>query len=158
MNSPVFEGGCACGRARFRMTVKPMYVHCCHCARCQTETGSACAVNAVVETSGVTLTSGETETTPVPADSGKDQMIVRCAVCKTALWSHYGGFGEGVALVRTGALDPGHGLAPDIHIYTRSKQPWAPLPEGVPQVSGFYPLKEYWPAESRARLRAAMQG
>ena len=34
------EGGCACGEVRYRMNREPMFVHCCHCTSCQTETGS----------------------------------------------------------------------------------------------------------------------
>jgi hypothetical protein len=29
------EGGCTCGAVRYRMTSKPMFVHCCHCRWCQ---------------------------------------------------------------------------------------------------------------------------
>lgn len=36
-----------------RVTVPPMVVHCCHCLSCQRETGSAFALNAVVESSKI---------------------------------------------------------------------------------------------------------
>jgi hypothetical protein len=29
-----FEGGCTCRAVRYRMTTKPMFVHCCHCRWC----------------------------------------------------------------------------------------------------------------------------
>ena len=44
------DGGCACGRLRYRMRSAPMFVHCCHCLRCQRETGSAFVLNALIET------------------------------------------------------------------------------------------------------------
>ncbi|HMC17068.1 MAG TPA: aldehyde-activating protein, partial [Albitalea sp.] len=31
MNDDSFEGRCTCGQVRYRMTSKPMFVHCCHC-------------------------------------------------------------------------------------------------------------------------------
>ena len=37
------EGGCACGKVRYRLKREPMIVHCCHCTWCQRETGSAFA-------------------------------------------------------------------------------------------------------------------
>ncbi|MFB3046874.1 MAG: GFA family protein, partial [Acidiferrobacterales bacterium] len=37
------EGGCTCGAVRYRMTSKPMFVHCCHCRWCQRETGASFA-------------------------------------------------------------------------------------------------------------------
>ena len=35
------EGGCACGPVRYRLRSAPMFVRCCHCTDCRTETGSA---------------------------------------------------------------------------------------------------------------------
>lgn len=43
------EGGCDCGRVRYRMQTRPLIVHCCHCRWCQRETGSAFALNALIE-------------------------------------------------------------------------------------------------------------
>jgi len=48
------EGGCACGRVRYRVEKAPLIVHCCHCTVCQRETGSAFALNAVIESPNVT--------------------------------------------------------------------------------------------------------
>jgi hypothetical protein len=44
-----------------------------------------------------------------------------------------------------------------VHIYVRSKLPWVILPESVPAFPAFYDVKELWPAESLARVAAAMQ-
>ena len=49
------EGGCACGELRYRLDKTPMFIHCCNCHRCQRETGSAFALNAIVETDALTL-------------------------------------------------------------------------------------------------------
>ena len=54
------EGGCACGSVRYRLDAAPMFVNCCHCTWCQRETGSAFAVNAVIEASQVELLQGRT--------------------------------------------------------------------------------------------------
>ena len=50
------EGGCVCGKVRYRLKSDPMIVHCCHCSWCQRETGSAFVINALTETSEVDLT------------------------------------------------------------------------------------------------------
>ncbi|KAF4877725.1 hypothetical protein K4K49_009974 [Colletotrichum sp. SAR 10_70] len=52
------KGGCACGNIRYALTAAPLVVHCCHCTSCQRETGTAFAVNAVVEGELVTLLPG----------------------------------------------------------------------------------------------------
>ncbi len=147
------EGGCACGQIRYRLRSKPMFVHCCHCRECQRQTGSAFAVNALIETERVERLAGATEPVPVPGESGTPQIIHRCPACKVALWSHYGGR-EQLSFIRVGALDEPAALKPDIHIYTRSKLPWVALPEGVLAVEAYYKSSEVWPAESLARRKA----
>src|SRR5215204_5755694 len=101
------EGGCTCGALRYRMTSKPLFVHCCHCRWCQRETGTAFALNAVIESDRVIVLSGTLDVVDTPSNSGKGQRIVRCPVCRIAVWSHYAGAGDAVRFVRVGTLaDP----------------------------------------------------
>ena len=122
------EGGCACGGVRYRMTARPLFVHCCHCRWCQRETGSAFALNVLIETKNLQVLQGEAEMVATPSESGKGQTIARCPVCRVALWSHYAGAGEAVSFVRAGTLDEPQQVSPDVHIFTASKQPWVVLP------------------------------
>ncbi len=154
---PEVEGGCTCRAVRYRMRGRPLFVHCCHCRWCQRETGSAFAVNAMIETDRVTLLAGEPEMVLTPSNSGKGQKIARCPTCRIALWSHYGGAGDAIAFVRVGTLDDPDRHPPDIHIFTASKQPWVTLPEGAPAVEEYYRAKDFWPEESLARRKALME-
>ena len=149
------DGRCACGAVRYRITGKPIFVHCCHCRWCQRESGAAFALNAMIEADNVTLLAGEPETVPTPSQSGRGQKIVRCPACRVAVWSHYAGAGEKVCFVRVGTLETPDALPPDIHIYTSTKQPWVVLNDDIPAVPEFYNPKEIWSAESQARFRAA---
>ena len=155
-NSETFDGGCTCRQVRYRMTSRPLFVHCCHCRWCQRETGTAFALNAMIEADRVELLSGEPEPVMTPSESGRGQKIWRCPSCRIAVWSNYGGAGDAVRFVRVGSLDEPDRLPPDIHIFTASKQPWVVLPEGTPAVSEFYDVKTMWPPESQER-RAAMR-
>jgi len=137
------EGGCACGRIRYRLADAPFAVHCCHCRSCQRETGSAFALNGLVETERLVVLSREPEMVMTPSESGKGQRIARCPSCRIALWSHYGGMGEKAAFVRIGTLDDPDAFPPDLHIFTRSKQPWVILPEATPAFGVFYSQKDY---------------
>jgi hypothetical protein len=148
------DGGCDCRAVRYRMHGRPLFVHCCHCRWCQRETGSAFALNALIESDRVELLAGAPEMVPTPSASGKGQGIARCPVCRVALWSHYAGGGDRFAFVRVGTLDDPDRFPPEIHIFTASKQPWVILPEGVPAVAEYYDRKRYWPAESLARRAA----
>lgn len=149
------EGGCACGAVRLRLTSAPMFVHCCHCTECQRQNGSAFAVNALIEADRVTLISGAPEPVCVPTESGRPHPIWRCPSCSTPVWSEYGGRPQ-VRFVCVGALDDPSALPPDVHIFTRSKQPWVVLPEGTPAFEIYYDTQSLWPAESLARRRAAL--
>lgn len=148
------EGGCTCGAVRYRMTSKPMFVHCCHCRWCQRETGASFALNAMIEADRVVLLKGSPEAVDTPSASGKGQKIVRCPDCHIALWSNYAGAGDVLHFVRVGTLDEPDHLPPDVHIYTASKQPWVLLPPDIPAFEEYYNRKELWPKESLARLRA----
>lgn len=150
------EGECDCGGVRYRMTSRPLFVHCCHCRWCQRETGSAFALNALIEADRVVLLRGEPEIIPTPSASGKGQRIARCPSCHIAVWSHYAGGGDAFRFVRVGTLDEPGRLPPDIHIFTASKQPWVVIPPDVPAVPEYYRRDQYWPAESLARRRAVL--
>lgn len=154
----VYDGGCACGYVRFQMVSQPLIVHCCHCSRCQRQTGSAFAVNALIEAERVHLLHGDVADIEVPSPSGAKQRISRCPDCQVAVWSYYlvlsGGIGELVRFIRVGALDDPGRLPPDIHIYTSSKQPWVVLPPGALAVEEYYATREVWPEKSMERLAA----
>lgn len=135
------------------MRGKPLIVHCCHCRWCQRETGTAFALNAVIEADRVTLLAGEPEVVLTPSNSGKGQSISRCPVCRIAVWSNYAGAGDALRFVRVGTLDNPDAFPPDIHIYTESKQPWVVIPAGARAVPQYYKSAEVWSEESLARRR-----
>jgi len=149
------EGVCTCRSVRYRLASAPLFVHCCHCRWCQRETGSAFALNAMIEADRVALLAGEVEVVDTPSQSGKGQKIARCPRCRIALWSNYAGAGDALRFVRVGTLDEPDRLPPDIHIFTASKQPWVLLPPDMPVVDEYYKASERWPRESLER-RAAL--
>ena len=149
-------GGCACGAVRYRLTWAPMFVHCCHCLDCQRQTGSAFVLNALIEADRVVLLAGEPQPLAVPTDSGRPHRIFRCPRCQVAVWSEYGGRAQ-VRFVRVGTLDTPAALAPDVHIYTRSKLPWVTL-GATPAFEAYYDTAKLWPAASLARRRAVFGG
>ena len=148
-----FEGGCTCRALRYRATAAPMFVHCCHCRWCQRETGTAFALNALIETDRIDLIAGDLEAVATPSASGRGQEILRCPACKVAVWSHYGGFNK-LSFLRVGTLDNPDAMPPDIHIWTGSKQPWVRLPEGALAVTEYYKAAEHWPPDSLQRRQA----
>jgi hypothetical protein len=150
------EGGCTCGAVRYRMTTKPLFVHCCHCRWCQRESGASFGLNALIEADRVILLKGEVEIVNTPSHTGKGQKTTRCAKCRIALWSTFAEAGDTVRFVRVGTIDEPDRLPPDIHVFTSSKQPWVLLPPTTPAVPEFYDVTAYWPKESLERRRALL--
>ncbi|MFK7943472.1 MAG: GFA family protein [Paracoccaceae bacterium] len=146
-------GRCACSLVRYELASAPYWTHCCHCTECQRLTGSAFAVNTMIEAERVHVT-GKTAEVTVETPSGGGQTINNCASCQTALWTCYGG-NPAIRFVRGGTLDQAGQIVPDIHIFTRSKQPWVVIPEGTRTEDGFYNYEDVWPAEALARRTAA---
>ena len=151
-NTVMPEGGCTCRQVRYRLTLPPIIVNCCHCRWCQRETGTAFAINAMIESDAINLLNGEPERVLTPSQSGKGQVIVRCPICHVAVWSHYAGAGELLSFVRVGTLDNPDALPPDVHIFTSSKQPWVILPPDKPAFEAYYNRSEQLPAASLERL------
>ncbi|MCE9520803.1 MAG: GFA family protein [Alphaproteobacteria bacterium] len=149
------EGGCACGAIRYRLATSPMFVHCCHCRDCQRQTGSAFAINAIIETDRIKLLKGKPKPFTVPTDSQRPHDIYRCAKCQTALWSDYGRRLV-MSFLRVGTLDNAAACPPDVHIFTRSKLAWIELPKSARAFKIYYNMEKEWPPESWARRKALL--
>lgn len=134
-----------------------MFVHCCHCSWCQRETGSAFAINALIESDQLQITKGTVERIETPSNSGSGQVIVRCPKCEVALWSHYGAAKHKVSFARVGTLGNPNLCPPDIHIYTSTKQAWVMLDDTTPRVDEYYRRSEYWPEQSLKRYQLVIE-
>ncbi|MBT4486127.1 MAG: GFA family protein [Rhodospirillaceae bacterium] len=148
------EGGCACGTVRFALRAAPLVVHACHCTDCQRLTGSAFAINAWIEKDQVALLSGELASFAF-TDAGRDNSVHFCPRCGTYIWTEYR---PGFWFVRVGALDDPKAFAPDVHIFTRSKQPWLELSGDVPVFDAYYDRNLVWRPESLARFQVIEAG
>ena len=149
------EGGCSCGHIRYKLQGNPFVVHCCHCRWCQCQTGSAFTVNALYKSTNVELLNGVPQRISMPSPSGNGQTIARCPKCEVAVWSNYfmGGIKEGIRFIRVGTLDCPDLLPPDVHIFTKSKQPWVIIPSDVKAVEIFYNYEDIWSvANQKKRL------
>lgn len=148
-------GRCPCGQVSYHLTAAPMITHACHCSWCQRETGTAFALNTLIETDRLQVT-GAVDYVLTPSASGKGQEIARCPACRVAVFSHYAGAGRALAFVRVGTLDSPAACPPDVHIFTATKQPWVVLPAGAKVFEEYYKSAEVWSPEALERRRAAL--
>jgi hypothetical protein len=153
--SSKLNGSCSCGAVKYRLRSAPMFVHCCHCLDCQRQTGSAFAINALIETDRIEILAGAPEPISMPTDSGRPHDVYRCPTCRVAVWSDYGRR-PALRFVRVATLDDPHAIEPDVHIFTRSKVPWVRLSDDARTFAVYYDLQKEWPADSLERRKAIL--
>ncbi|KAM9876158.1 glutathione-dependent formaldehyde-activating [Verticillium dahliae] len=100
---------------------------------------------------------GQTIGVPTPTASHAAQTIHRCPRCSVAVWSFYGGVETGpVAYLRAATLDRLDVLAPDAHIFVRSKRGFVVLAAGTPRFEEHYRPDDVYRPEALERLRAVV--
>lgn len=155
------EGGCDCGKVRYRLKAEPIVIKCCHCRACQRQTGSAFALNVLIEPEHVEMLGESPKAWDLETQSGHGQANMRCPHCQVSVYSVFKMAGNGVWFMRGGTLDDPSGVEPDLHIYTETKLPWVRIPEGAEQFSGFYSgkdIKRAFGEDGAARFKAALGG
>jgi hypothetical protein len=123
-------GGCQCGNIRYRLEGGPFEVVACHCLDCQRQSGSAFGMSLIVKPEAFVLISGKLKNFIVTTESGRIKTCAFCPVCGSRI-HHRSNRGMSV---KAGTLDDTSGLKPTAHYWTKRKQPWVVIPEGVRQV------------------------
>ena len=123
------SGGCQCGAVRYELRGDPVTVYACHCTDCQTGTGTSFALSMFVQRDDIALLRGMPELIEVRLAAGRERRSLRCTACETRLWGPPKRF-PNLLNLDPGTLDDTSWIAPAGHIWTRSAQPWIPLPGG----------------------------
>jgi len=149
-----FSGRCACGAAVYDLAAPPLFVHTCHCLDCKRKSGSAFAMTTIILERDFTLLRGALDVaTPKP---GRTERV--CAACQQYLVRTSASRPQ-TALLNTRTLDDSRCLTIGAHIWTKRKHASLILPPNEPQFEGNdYDRDATWPAESLARLHAALDG
>lgn len=117
-----FEGGCHCGKARYRVSGRPMAVNACHCGDCQRLAGAAFGVYLHVPKDGFELLTGQLDLFRRTGGSGNGISIYRCRHCGTRLW-HGPDVAPDLILLCAGTLDAAGWAVPTSHIFV--EEAWA---------------------------------
>ncbi|AMK19372.1 MULTISPECIES: GFA family protein [Sphingobium] len=123
MTLPQFpvEGGCRCGRVRFRLNEAPWSETACHCHGCQKMTGSAFSTTLIMSSSAVELIAGETV---IGGMHAKDVHHHHCDQCKSWIFTRPEA-DIGFINVRATLVDDASWFAPWMETQTAEKLPWA---------------------------------
>jgi len=131
------EGGCYCGELRYTAEGAPILRAQCHCRECQYISGGSPNMFMLVRPEGFAYTKGEPKRF---SRSDIEKPVTRefCANCGTHIATRRPGLHA--VILKAGTLDdPGVFGSPQMAIYTKDKQPFHLIPEGVPAFEGLPP-------------------
>ena len=132
------EGGCLCGKVRFRITAPPLLTIACHCKGCQRLTASAFSLSAGVPADGFEVTQGD----PVIGALHGEHQHFFCDYCKSWLFNRPAGL-DWFVLVRATMLDDSGGFSvPFAETASEERLPWVKTTavhsfDGFPDVAAF---------------------
>jgi hypothetical protein len=123
----VYEGGCLCGKVRWRATAEPANVRLCHCRLCQLATGGPFFARAIFAADAFAWSG---ETTSWPTSPRIDRRA--CARCGTPMFACPKDPPARIA-VSIATCDDRHALRPEAHIWTAETLDWLCLDDGLPR-------------------------
>jgi len=126
----VATGACLCGRVRYRAITAKARALVCHCRDCQRQSGSAFSVLLAMPAADLSL-DGELDSFSGKAASGREVRRRFCGRCGTPVLTDSPAR-PGVIALKAGTLDDPSWLAPKLHLWCGSAQPWVALPSDVP--------------------------
>ena len=148
-NNQSLTGGCICGQVKYQIIDKPLFTQACHCKDCKVLTGSSYVVNSSI-LENTLIVEGEVSSTELKAGSGASYKTYFCTKCGTYVYADYDS-AVGRLTVRTKTLDNSEKFPPQVHIFTKDKDPWLNLSEDVICFKEMYDQKKIWPEESLDR-------
>ena len=125
---PTLDGGCFCGRVRYRITAPPLGVAHCHCSICRRATGAPFVTWATVARTAFGFSSGA----PAELQATSTARRTFCADCGTAL-TFASTVRSDLLDVTLGSLDVPNALEPGEHIWTSSQLSWLHLDDDLPR-------------------------
>jgi len=128
---PEITGGCHCGAVRYTLAgdaLPPVYA--CHCRTCQTWSGSAFTEQCFVKEDALSVT-GPVALYEFTSPSGSTSRQRMCGTCHVRIFNTNTAR-PGWAVLRAGTLDESDAVSVVAHIWTKRKQRWIVIPEGIP--------------------------
>lgn len=121
------EGGCQCGRIRYRVTEPANNTTNCHCRQCRLATGAPYVVWSEFPAEAVDFLKSR----PSYFKSSDAAERGFCPSCGTSLTFCY--FDGDTIDIATATLDDPSAFPPEDHLWTESKVDWITLNDGLPQ-------------------------
>jgi hypothetical protein len=118
------DGRCHCSNITFEAEVDPATVAICHCADCQTLSGTAFRTIVKTTEESIRLLSGTPKIYVTTAESGNRREHAFCPNCGTPIYSRLVAEGSKVVSLRVGAIRQRDQMVPIDQYWFRSAQSW----------------------------------
>ncbi len=118
------DGRCHCGFITYEADINPNEVYVCHCADCQSISGSAFRWAVSVAEDDFKLLSGEPKIYVKMADSGATNHQLFCPECASPIYSTTIGDGPKFFNLRLGTARQRSKLRPKVESWCGSAQDW----------------------------------
>ena len=152
MKNKILTGGCICGEVKYKLTETPLFTQACHCKDCKILTGSSYVINSSVLENTLIVEGEVSSSEGLKGGSGKPFKVYFCTKCGTYLYTDYDS-AVGRMNVRTKTLDESKEFPPQVHIFTKDRDPWLNLKDNVICFEKMYDPKKTWPKESLTRYK-----
>lgn len=126
--STAIQGGCLCGRVRYRITGPLFNADNCHCSMCRRQHGAAYSTYADFDPAEFHWICGaEFVKTYAPREGGG---WCFCSECGSSL----AGTEDGrITSITLGTVEGDPGIRPQLHIFTGSRAPWHQITDDLAQ-------------------------
>ena len=136
MSYPI-EGGCLCGKIRYRLAAPPAAVMHCHCDNCRKASGAVMLTWMTVREADFEWLQGEPRSYRYASPHYEPEIErLFCGDCGGQLVWH--GRDDGNIDLTAGSLDDPGVLEPSYHVFTRRAAPWLHMEDGLPR----YPTRK----------------
>lgn len=126
------EGGCLCGKVRFRVAAPMLDSGYCHCRMCQKNSGSPVIAYATFPVGAFSWTRG----TPGSYASSPGARRRFCPDCGSYMMFQRDDLPNEIS-VNVGAFDDPTAFPPRSHIFTESRVPWLHIDDDLPRLQGY---------------------
>ena len=127
------NGGCLCGRVRFRVSGPFDEFHLCHCSQCRRSTGSAHAANIFTRPDRIEWLAGEDMVTRYLPDQPGVISKAFCSHCGSLV--PYTSLQSGRLIIPAGSLESDPGIRPDDNIFWDDRADWYDAGIEAPRVA-----------------------
>jgi hypothetical protein len=118
------DGRCHCGNITFEAEVDPATVAICHCADCQTLSGTAFRTIVKTRERSFRFLSGAPKVYVTTAESGNTREHTFCPNCGTSIYSRLVAESSTMVSLRVGAIRQRDQMVPIEQYWFRSSQTW----------------------------------